>query len=143
MVIPSDSALKFETVAEKDGLKLEMAYYLFSVLKTPHRCLFRLTNNDNKVLLKIGCDIPFDGKFYRIRTVSSAKPGNINFFARMIEMIRTDLRKMNPNADIVSSSEATPKMKEYYKKRLGAFRKMETDFIHFPEHLTNRTKHIR
>jgi len=95
-------------------------------------------------LLRISCKIPKSREnlnYYPIGVVTSLKKGNFKgFFPTMIGMIRRDLRKRNPNADIVS---VTPheRIENYYSRELSAVRKRGR--VHFPEQLPKRAPNPR
>ncbi len=124
---------KFEPVLSYGDLVLTVAF-------TGNQYFYKLSEkHGGKDLLAIACDPPIEHPhLYVIQKVEFLKSGNIKHFLKMIEMIRIGLRTNNPKADIASFS-PNDRMINYYK-RLGAARKHETGYIHFPENLAQRQR---
>ena len=88
----------------------------------------------DKSLLAMNCITPNIGEnFLVIDSVVSKAKGGLLHFRNLLRMARTDLRKKNRKADIVSSY-PTSRMKRFYTKRLGA-RKVDGVY-QFPKNLS-------
>jgi len=131
---------KYETVATESGFELQAMQLNETTEVVPQLWRkYRLLDCEGKILMNISCGVIPGKRHYTIGKVFSTQYGNINFFPRMIEMIRTHIRKENPKADIISVC-PTEKMEQYYVRRLGARENHRTGNIHFPENLTNRRR---
>ncbi len=95
---------------------------------------------DNKLVLAVSCQIPQHGdnkNLYPIGVVHSQAANGLLKFPKMVELIRTDLRKTNKRADL-SSWGTTTEMERYYRRRLGA--RKRKGHLRFPQKIGPRRK---